>query len=191
MTSSNRSWYIPARNDSGERLNPLPGLVERLLDLLLREVRASRSAQLDVSSGSKTSTYAEVGEPDQPGPLVSASTALPDGGTVTLTVRGDPSGELRDDEPTQAQLRRFLPPMLACVALERQLDEQAGQAREAVAEIERLAITDLATGIVMARRDCDSQTARRRLAEWGTRTGNDIQALTAVRILELLTADQP
>jgi hypothetical protein len=214
MTSLSRSWR--ADTSQADLPNPLHGLVELLLDLLLNDVPASTSAQLTIQpnsepSGSETprstagssatgssameagspappaQPYLERGDPDLPGHLVTASSPLADGGTVTLSVRG----ELTDDGPTQAWLRRFIQPMVACVDLESRLDEQTGRARDALAEIERRAITDLATGIVMARRDCDPATARARLAAWGARTGVDLQVLSAAKILELLTADQP
>ena len=183
-------------------------MVERLLDLLLSDAPAGRSAWLTVqpqtpappdrtdpeqSDQARLGDPARVGDSTRPvgparaGRLVTAWAPLPDGGTATLALHGD----LQDDEGTQAQLRRFLQPMVACVALERQLSEQAGQARDALAEIERTALPDLATGIVMARHDCDPEAARRLLAAWSARTGHEIQMLTAVRILELLTADPP
>jgi len=198
MTSSSRSWHAHAQEHPNQPPNPLPGLVEQLLDLLLDDVQTGNSAQLTVQSdaqpepgateaGAGISPYAWLGDPAGPGRLVTASASLTDGGTVTLAVRGD----LLDDEPTQAQLRRFIRPMVACVALERQLSEQTGRARDAVAEIERSAIFDLATGIVMARHDCDPETARRLLAAWSVRTGHDLRTPTAARVLELLTADPP
>jgi hypothetical protein len=191
MNSSSRSWQ--ASVPQTETPNPLPGLVELLLDLLLSDVPDGRSAQLTVSAAAESSPgtenfahrYAGTDDQARPGQLVTATAALTDGGTVTLTVRGD----LIDDEPTQARLRRFIQPMVACVALERRIGEQAGRARDAVAQIERLAITDLATGIVMAQRDCGSVTARQLLADWSARTGQDLQTVSAARILELLTAD--
>ncbi len=192
MTSPSRSWHAYA--DPDDPHNPLPGLVERLLDLVLTDVRAGRSAQLTVRTttpAEPASVYAEAEHPawtndsTEEGRTVSTSAALTDGGTATLAVRG----ELVDDEPTQAQLRRFIRPLVACVDLETRLNRRTGRAREAVAEIERRAITDLATGIVMAHRDCDPVTARQRLTAWSARNGHDLQTLSAVRILELLTAD--
>jgi hypothetical protein len=193
MNTSRRSWRAYAAQDQDPKL--LPGLVELLLDLLLKDVPDGRSAELTVQAPGETSQppaesdqdhrYARLGDPSPPGRLVTASAPLTGGGTVTLAVRG----ELADDEPTQARLRRFLRPMVACVALEHRLNEQAGQARNAVAQIEHLAITDLATGIVMAQRDCAPAKARQMLAGWSDRTGYDLQTLPAARILELLTAD--
>ena len=192
MTSPSRSWHAQAGPDDPD--NPLPGLVELLLDLLLNDVRAGRSAELTVHPSRGPEPEPEPGgavyaarphEPDESGRLVSASATLNDGGTATLTVRGD----LVDDEPTRAQLRRFIQLLVTCVDLEHRLTARTERAREAVAEIERRAITDLATGIVMAQRDCDPVTARDRLATWSSRTGYDLQTLSAVRILHLLTAD--
>ena len=186
MNDSSRSWHAFATQDQDPKL--LPGLVELLLDLLLHDFQDGRNAQLTVQTEDLSvgrDQYAELGDPDQPGRTVSASAPLSNGGTVTLSVRGD----LKDDEPTQARLQRFLRPMVACLALEHQLDDQAGRARDAVAQIERLAITDLATGIVMAQRDCAPAKARELLAGWSERTGYDLQTLSAARILELLTAD--
>jgi AmiR/NasT family two-component response regulator len=94
--------------------------------------------------------------------------------------------ELADDAPTQAQLQRFIRPMVACVALEQRLKVKADQARDAVAAIERMAVVDLATGIVMARRDCDPQTARNLLTEWSSQEGFDLLSLTAADVLEYL-----
>jgi hypothetical protein len=185
MNSSSQSWHAYAT--AGPAPNPLPRLVELLLDLLLNDVPGGRSAQLTGSAGAEGADggYAVVGDPDQPGRPVSASAPLPNGGTLTLTVRG----ELADDEPTQAQLQRFIRPLVAAVALEHQLDRRSGQARDAVAQIERLAVSDLATGIVMVQRDCDPAKARELLAGWSARAGHDLQSLSAVRILQLLTAD--
>jgi hypothetical protein len=186
MQTSRRSWHAYAAQDQDPKL---PGLVELLLDLLLHDVQDAHSAQLTVQEAGSpddgSDRYAGLGDPGQPGRLVSASAPLTGGGTVTLAVRGD----LDDDEQTQARLRRFLLPMVACVALERRLDQKAGRARDAVAQIERLAITDLATGIVMAQRDCAPAKARELLEGWSERTGHDLQTLSAARILELLTAD--
>ena len=106
---------------------------------------------------------------------------------MALEVHGD---FVDDDLTTRARLQRFLRPMGACVALDRQLKGQATEARDAIAAIERRAITDLATGIVMAQRDCDATTARKALAVWSERTGFDLRELSAARMLELLTADQ-
>ncbi len=131
----------------------MPGLVELLLDLLLHDVPAGRSAQLRLGSDGEVW---QVGEPDTDAPEVVASAPLADGELVTLTVQAD----LADDAPTLAQLQRFIRPMMACMALERRLDAQADQAKGAVAAIEQLAVLDLATGIVMARRDCTAGTAR-------------------------------
>ena len=195
MTSPSRSWH--ARADQADLPNPLHGLIELLLDLLLNDVPASKSAQLTIQpkpelepenlGTATTPPYLHRGDQEPAGRRVTASAPQANGEVVTLAVWG----ELVDDEPTQARLRRFIRPMVACADLERQLDQHTGQARDALAEIERRAITDLATGIVMARRDCDPPTARARLAAWSERTGVDLQALSAVRILELLTADQP
>jgi hypothetical protein len=180
MTSQSRFWRAPVR--PAEASNPLPGLVEMLLGLLLHDVPAGHSASLTVG---RNGALWQVGEPAPAGPQVTASAPLADGELVTLAVQAD----LADDAPTQAQLQRFLRPMVVCLTLEQQLNAQRDQAREAVAAIERLAVVDLATGVVMARRDCDVQTARELLADWSASEGVDLQALTAADVLERLTAD--
>lgn len=178
MTSQSRSWRAPAR--PVERSNPLPGLVELLLELLLHDVQAGRSARLTLGEAGRGW---QVGDPQAGGRSVTASAPLADGDLITLTVHA----ELADDAPTQAQLQRFIRPMVACVALEQRLKVEADQARDAVAAIERMAVVDLATGIVMARRDCDAQTARDLLTDWSSREGFDLLSLTAADVLERLT----
>jgi hypothetical protein len=190
MTRKSRSWRAQA--DDAQTPAPLHGLVELLLDLLLSETRSGRSAQLTVrSSGNpapgegEAMRFARVGEPSDEGRVVSTSAALPDGGTIMLTVRAD----LLDDAPTQARLQRFILPMVTCLSLDHQLDELTVAAREAVAEVESREVLDLATGVLMAQRDCDSVTARRLLTAWSKRTGIDIGSLTAAGIIELMTAE--
>jgi hypothetical protein len=129
----------------------------------------------------------QVGELDPDAHQVTASAALGDGDLVTLAVQAD----LADDAPTQAQLQRFIRPMKACLALERRMAVQSDRARDAVAAIERLAVLDLATGIVMARSDCTAQTARDLLADWSAREGVDLESLTPADVLERLTAEPP
>ena len=186
MTTPSRSWRAPARPTEQE--NPLPQLIELLLDLLLHDVPNGRSAQLSVGrvtapTGSEAPTGSWlVGDPTADGQLVTTDGAMPDGTFVNLQVR---AGEL-DPVSVQAQVQRFVPPLLACLALESRLGEQTDQARDAVAAIERLAVSDLATGIVMAHRDCDPTTARLVLAEWSTAQGIDLAALTPTDVLRLL-----
>ena len=182
MTSQSRYWRAPARPT--EHSDPLPGLVELLLDLLLHDVPAGRSAHLSLG---RSGLSRQVGEPTPDGHQVTASTELADGEVVRLSVQAD----LADDAATQAQLQRFLRPMVACVALERRLRARAAQAQEAVAVIERLAVLDLATGIVMARQDCDAGTARDLLTAWSAREGVQLQHLAPADVLERLTTTEP
>jgi hypothetical protein len=165
---------------SGRAKQSLPGLVELLLGLLLHDVQAGRGAQLTLGEAGRGW---QVGDLEAGGHSVTASAPLSDGDLITLTVHAD----LADDAPTQAQLRRFIRPMVACVALEQRLKIVADQAQDAVAAIERMAVVDLATGIVMARRDCDAQTARDLLTDWSSREGFDLLSLTAADVLERLT----
>ena len=181
MTSQKGLWHAPAR--PAERTNPLPGLVELLLDLLLHDVPAGHSASLTVG---ETGAIWQVGAPSPAGHRATASEPLANGELVTLAVQIERAG----DASTRAQVRRFLRPMLLCLALEQQLTARVDEAREAVEGIERLAVLDLATGIVMARRDCDARTARDLLAERCAREGVDLQSLAPTDVLERLTADE-
>jgi hypothetical protein len=192
MTSKSRSWRSQAENSDTSQ--PLHGLVELLLELLLRETRSGRSAQLTVQTTSGTDAaptedsstpFARVGDQADVGSVISTSASLPDGGTITLAVQADQL----DDAPTQARLQRFMAPMITCVTLEHQLTERTSAAREAVAEVERREVLDLATGVLMAQRDCDSATARQMLISWSELRGIDVGSLTAARILQLMTAD--
>jgi hypothetical protein len=193
MTSKSPTWR--AETDR-ELPTPLNGLVELMLDLLLGETRSGRSAQLMVQPGSTAvddstqaaqlpSRFAQVGDPNTTGRVISTSAALSDGAVITLTVQVDQL----DEAATQAWLQRYIAPMITCVTLERQLTARTAAAREAVAEVQRREVLDLATGVLMAQRDCDSVTARRMLMAWSARHGIDVESLTPARILELMTAD--
>jgi ANTAR domain len=179
---------------AGEKPTPLPHLVEMLLDLLLHDVKGARGARLSLADPDTPAW--SVGELDRPGgpeqradpqQEVAVSAPLSDGGTVTLAVAVD-GAELDDETSTRAQLGRFIPPMVACVDLERLLRERTTTARDAVGAIERSAVIDLATGVVMARRNCDRQTARDLLARWSRREGIDLESMTVEDALERLTA---
>ena len=163
--------------------NPLPRLIELLLELLLHDVQNGRSAQVSVDRIGATWL---VGDPAAAGRSVRTEAAMADGTRIGLQVHGD----TLDEVAVQAQLQRFVRPMMAVLALEERRRQRSDQAQEAVATIERWAVTDLATGIVMARRDCDPETARGLIADWTARTGVDLQTLTPVDVLELFTAAQ-
>jgi hypothetical protein len=142
-----------------------------------------RNAQVPVD---RIGTTWLVGDPAPAGRSVSTEATMADGIRISLQVRGDAI----DEVAVQAQLQRFVRPMVAALALEERRRQRSGQARDAVATIEQWAVTDLATGIVMARRDCDPETARGLIADWSARTGVDLQTLTPVDVLELFTAAQ-
>jgi len=84
------------------------------------------------------------------------------------------------------RLKRFVNPMTMCLALERDLTDQAGTAREAVARVQAQQMADLATGVLMARRGCDSTTARSLLAGWLSAKGLDAETLTPTEVQMLL-----
>lgn len=180
MTSQSRFNHAEAHRKG--RANPLPGLVELLLDLLRHDVPHAHGVRL---SAGDDEPLRVVGDPDA-GRLVRVSAPVAGGRTVTLEVGAD----VADEEPTRAQLRRFVPLVVACISLEHQLEEQSGSARDAVTAIERLAVFDLATGIMMARRDCDLRTARDLVTEWSRREGVDLQSVSPADVLGRLTIDQ-
>jgi hypothetical protein len=189
MTTPSGPWRAPARPADQE--NPLPRLIELLLDLLLHDLPDGRSAQVSVGRIKATTPATTpaaltgswlVGDPAADGHLTTTDATMPDGTVINLQVRATGL----DPGSAQAQLQRFIPPLLACLAFEARLGEQTDRARDAVAAIERLAITDLATGIVMAHRDCDPGTARLVLAEWSAAEGIDVQVLTPTDVLKLL-----
>ena len=209
MTRHERFRHAPA--SPNEKPAPLPHLVEMLLDLVLHDVAGAHSAQLSLDDqppawtvGDPTVGVPTVGDPTAGAPAagdpaagdpvtgrpaiggtrVRVSAPLAGGGTVTLEVGAGPG----DEASTRERLSRFIPPLVACIQLERRLQERTGQARAAVNAIERTAVQDLATGIVMARRDCDQATARELLAKWSQRENIDLDSLTAEDVLERLTA---
>ncbi|GLY13243.1 hypothetical protein Kisp01_02590 [Kineosporia sp. NBRC 101677] len=94
-------------------------------------------------------------------------------------------GEITEGAETD-RLRRYVDPLTICLSLERDLTDQAGQARDAVARVQAQQMSDLATGVLMARLGCDPPTARRLLSEWLAQRGVDAAELSPADVQALL-----
>lgn len=84
------------------------------------------------------------------------------------------------------RLRRYVEPLTMCLTLDRELNEQAGQARDAVARVQGQQMSDLATGVIMARLGHDVPAARKLLAEWMEQRGLEPAELTPAEVQALL-----
>ncbi|MBT0767808.1 hypothetical protein KIH74_02655 [Kineosporia sp. J2-2] len=93
--------------------------------------------------------------------------------------------EITDGSDSE-QLKRYVAPLTMCLALDRDLTDQAGVAREAVARVQGQQMTDLATGVLMARLGCDIPAARNLLSEWLGQKGLEPATLTPAEIQMLL-----
>ena len=94
-------------------------------------------------------------------------------------------GEITEGAGTD-RLRRYVDPLNICLDLERDLTDQAGQARDAVARVQAQQMSDLATGVLMARLGCDPPAARVLLDEWLGQRGVDASALSPADVQALL-----
>ncbi|WP_285594349.1 hypothetical protein [Kineosporia sp. NBRC 101731] len=94
-------------------------------------------------------------------------------------------GEISDGVETD-RLRRYVDPLTMCLALDRDLDDQAGQARDAVSQVQTQQMSDLATGMIMARLGCDASTARTLLAAWLDKKRLEAGSLTPAEVKLLL-----
>ena len=84
------------------------------------------------------------------------------------------------------RLQRYVSPLSLCLALDQGLNDQAETARDAVTRVRGRQLSDLATGVIMARLGCNVPTARKLLAEWLAGRGLDDTSLTPADVQTLL-----
>ncbi|GAB6901209.1 hypothetical protein [Kineosporia succinea] len=94
-------------------------------------------------------------------------------------------GEITEGAESE-QLRRYVDPLTMCLALDRDLNDQAGTARDAVSRVQSQQMSDLATGVIMARLGCDGVTARKLLSEWLAEKSLEAESLSPADVQALL-----
>jgi hypothetical protein len=99
--------------------------------------------------------------------------------------------DLQDGHPDWGRRTAgYLEPLRTAADLAEELRERRRRAEQAVEAVEGTALLDLATGIVMARKGGDPESARKTLAAWSRRTGHAVDGLTATEMLGLLTVEE-
>ncbi|GAB3272502.1 hypothetical protein [Kineosporia babensis] len=120
--------------------------------------------------------------PDATQPSLQSSTPLRE---LLNSMVGLLLGEITEGAESD-RLRRYVDPLTICLTLERDLTDQAGQARDAVARVQAEQMRDLATGVIMARLGCDPPTARTLLQEWLSERGFEADTLSPAEVQALL-----